>query len=260
MAFASLLLATFLIASLSLVGVTIFFFKQKIHKLLLWLVALSAGAMLGNATFHLLPEAFELSEENGLGLLTTMGIFTAAFVLSFLFEQAFAWHHCHTASHHAGEHAGAHCHMDKKAYAPLILLSDAIHNFIDGLILAAAFLVAPALGVATAIAIALHEIPQELGDYAVLLHTGMQKKRALVLNYLSATTVILGGIAGWYVSNLSDAVIPILMPFAAGSFLYIAASDLLPELKHEERLSQSVLHFLMFLIGLAIMIGAVFLE
>ena len=260
MAFFSTLLATFIIAALSLVGITIFFFKHKIHKLLLSLVALSAGAMLGNVAFHLLPEAFELSEKRGTSMLTTMGIFTAAFVLSFLFEQFLSWHHCHSASHKTAGEGSTICVRDGKAYAPLILLSDAVHNFIDGLIISAAFLVNPALGVATTVAIALHEIPQELGDFAVLLHGGMKRTRALLLNYLAAATVIVGGIIGYFVSTVTDVMEPLLLPFAAGSFLYIAAADLLPELKHEERPSQTLLHILFFFVGLAIMIATAFLE
>ena len=253
MPFLFVLCATALIAVLSVSGIVLLFSKTTSGpKWILTLVALSAGAMLGNALFHLLPEAFEMTESGPINVVMMMGLFALAFVISFLFEQVFSWHHCHTAAHEDGEHS-THCHLRKKPYTQLVLYSDGVHNFIDGVILAA-FVVSPALGVATTLAIALHEIPQELGDFAVLVHGGYAKGRALLMNAMSASTVVVGGVIGYILSSSVELAVPILLPFAAGSFVYIAASDLLPELKHEETLKQSLLHFLIFLVGLAVMI------
>lgn len=254
-----IILATFLVALLSLIGMFLIYLKSRsLNKILLALVALSAGAMFGNSIFHLLPEAISEAEVAGMSLLTVMIILTIGFVLSFLFETVFSWHHCHRATHSGEEEPTFHCHHEVKPFSQLILYSDAIHNFIDGLIIAAAFIVEPALGVATTIAVALHEVPQELGDFAVLIYGGYKKKRALILNFLAASTVLVGGIAGFFLTSVVDTAVPILLPFAAGSFLYIAAADLLPELKHDEKIKETLFHFFVFLFGLLIMIGFAF--
>ncbi len=250
----SIILSTSAIAALSLVGIALIFLKGKhFSALVLTLVALSAGAMLGNVAFHLLPETFEMVEDARLGAFIAMALFVGAFVLSFLFERLFVWHHCHSASHHGGVDCAPNCHRSVQPYAQLVLVSDTVHNFIDGLIVAASFVVSPALGLATTFAIALHEVPQELGDYAVLVHGGYAKRRALLLNAFSASTVILGGVVGYFVTTAIGIAVPVLVPFAAGGFLYIATSDLLPELKHEEEPAQMFLHAGTFLLGIVIM-------
>ncbi len=239
-------IATIAIATLSLIGIAIFYKAEKTtNKLMLSLVALSAGAMLGNSIFHLLPESFEHAEEHGGDIMHMLMIFAGGFVISFLFEQFFNWHHCHS-----NEHSEKHQH---KSYSHLVLYTDAVHNFIDGLIIAGAFIANPALGISTALAIALHEVPQELGDYAVLVHGGWDRKKALLVNYLVAMTVFAGGVAGFYLANQVEGAVSMLLPFAAGSFIYIAAADLLPELKHEESRKKAIIHFIAFVIGIAIM-------
>lgn len=254
-------LCTFAIALLSLSGMFFVFLKQhRLSGLLLTLVALSAGVMLGNVAFHLLPETFELAENGKTDVFLSMVLFVLSFVLSFLFERLFIWHHCHSAAHHGNTNTVYHCHSSVKPYARLVLASDAIHNFLDGLIIAAAFAVSSSLGLMTALTIALHEIPQELGDFAVLVHGGYKKIRALFLNFLSASTVIVGGVVGFFLTFSADATVPILIPLAAGSFFYIAASDLLPELKHEENKAQTLLHMSVFLGGIVLMAISGFLE
>lgn len=250
-----IVIATVAIALLSLSGILVFFFKgKKSNKLMLSLVALSAGAMLGNSAFHLLPETFDYVQEGRISVITGMLLFVGAFVISFLFEMVFSWHHCHTASHHAGDESSFHCHHEVKPYSHLVLYSDALHNFIDGLIIAASFIASPVLGVSLTVAVALHEVPQELGDFAVLVHSGIEKKRALLLNFFSAFTVVIGGVVGFFLTQSIDLAVPVLLPFAAGSFMYIAAADLLPELKHDEDVKQTLLHFFIFLLGLGIMV------
>jgi zinc and cadmium transporter len=252
MTFFWILIATILIAMLSLSGIfALVFMKKHIHASMLALVALSAGAMLGNAFFHLLPEAIELSQEGTITLFTVMLLVVGAFVASFLFEQFFSWHHCHDAEH---------CELTEKPYAHLVLYSDAIHNFIDGLIIAAAFVVSAELGIATAAAIALHEVPQELGDYAVLVHGGFSKIRAAIYNSIAALTVVLGGVAGFFFIDSVDWAVSALIPIAAGGFIYIAAADLLPELRHNKSRAGIPLYFLVFLTGLALMIVTAMME
>jgi len=255
------ILTTLCVALLSMVGILLMkTFSKKFERMIITLVALSAGAMLGNAMFHLFPEALEEGTGAGMSILGVLAIATAAFVLSFLFEQVFRWHHCHSSAHHGEEHPAFHCHVDVLPTAHLILWSDAIHNFVDGLIIGASFLVSPVLGFTTAAAVALHEVPQEVGDFAVLVHSGFNKKRAILLNFLSASTVIAGGVIGYLLSNTIGQVIPFLLPFAAGSFLYIAASDLLPELKHDEDVRETALHFFVFLLGLLLMLAFALTE
>ena len=251
-----ILIATALIAALSLTGIIVLAaLKKHVHAGMLTLVALSAGAMLGNAFFHLLPEAIELSEEGSIDLFTIMLLIVGSFVASFLFEQFFSWHHCHNTDH---------CEPTEKPFAHLVLYSDVIHNFIDGLIIAASFIVSPALGIATTAAIALHEIPQELGDYAVLVHGGFSKIRAAVYNGLAALTVVAGGIVGYVLAGSVQWAVPVLIPIAIGGFIYISAADLLPELRHNANhggsRSSIPLHFLVFLTGLIIMIVTAMME
>lgn len=248
----SILIATFFIAGLSLTGIVVLaVLKRHAHAGMLALVALSAGAMLGNAFLHLLPEAIELSQTGAIDLFMVMLLVIGAFVVSFLFEQFFAWHHCHDADH---------CELTEQPYAHLVLYSDAIHNFIDGLIIAAAFAISVPLGVATTITIALHEIPQELGDFAVLVHGGFSTMRAALYNALAALTVVAGGVVGFFFVESVDWAVPVLLPIAAGGFIYIAAADLLPELRHNRSRAGIPLYFLVFLTGLAIMIASAMLE
>lgn len=251
MIFFYIFLSTVLIALVSLVGVIIFTLtKRQPNKSILILVALSAGAMFGNAVFHLIPETIELSETGPFSLFTSLLILTLAFVLSFQFEQWFSWHHCHNTDH---------CEA-KQPYGHLVLLSDIIHNFIDGIIIATAFILSPSVGIFTTTAIVLHEIPQELGDYAVLLHSGWDKKMAVLANFAVAFTVVAGGVAGYFLTQSTEIAVPFLVPFAAGSFLYIATSDLIPELKHQTNAKEISLHSFIFLLALAFMIAATFLE
>lgn len=252
MSLTPIFISTLAIALISVSGILILtFMKKHTHVSVLTLVALSAGAMFGNSFFHLLPEAIELSQKGTIDLFTVMLLVVGSFVASFLFEQFFFWHHCH------GDKT---CEPTQKPYAHLVLYSDAIHNFIDGLIIAAAFVVSTPLGVATTLAIALHEIPQELGDFAVLTHGGFSKIRAAIFNGLASLTVVLGGIVGFILAGSVDLAVPVLLPIAAGGFIYIAAADLLPELRHNNTRASIPLHFLVFLTGLAIMIVTAMME
>jgi zinc and cadmium transporter len=136
----------------------------------------------------------------------------------------------------------------------MILISDSVHNFVDGLVIAASFIISYPIGIVTTLAVALHEIPQELGDFGVLVYGGFSKKRALAFNYFSAVAAIVGGVVGYFISSSIHDSIIYLLPFAAGNFIYIAAADLIPEIKHTTNIRRSAIHFGAFVLGLGIML------
>ena len=138
------------------------------------------------------------------------------------------------------------------------LVGDSLHNFIDGLVIASVFLVDFRLGVITTLAMALHEIPQEIGDFGVLIHAGFNRTKALVLNFLVASVVIIGGVVGYFASFYINSIIPLLLPIAAGGFIYIAASDLIPEIRKESDLKKSTMSFGIFLLGIILMFAVKF--
>lgn len=241
----SISIATSLISLIAFAGVFILFLKEKlINKVVLILVSFSAGALLGGAFLHLIPETIEKVGETA--LLKTFLYVLFGFVVFFILEQFIRWHH----------HHNVYCDdCPKEApFSYLILISDAIHNFIDGLIIAASFIISSPVGLATALAVAVHEIPQEIGDFGVLIHGGFAKRKALILNFLSSITVIFGGIIGFFLSEKIGSSIVFLLPFAAGHFIYISAADLIPEIKHKESFKKSVVHLFAFLLGIGLML------
>lgn len=239
-----ILLATGGVSALSLVSAWLLLnARVPVHKYTYWLVSLAAGTLMGAAFWHLLPEAIETID-----VMPAMTTLVLSFTAFFIIEKVLHWQHCHDTE----------CH--EHVYGHLNLIGDAIHNFLDGVTIAAAFVVSPALGLSTTLAIALHEVPQELGDLGVLLHAGFSKRRALLANVLVALTAIVGGVVGWGFSAWAEPVVPYLLPVAAGSFLYIASSDLIPELREEGRLKHVALALGWFGIGLLIMYLALFTE
>lgn len=233
----AILISTILVSLISFIGIVTLSLRERLlKKILLVLVALSAGALLGGAFLHLIPEAVAEFDTPLLFPFILTG-----FVLFFLVEKVLHWRHCHK-----GE-------CDIHTFVYMSLLGDAVHNFIDGLIIAASFVAGMPLGISTTIAVVLHEIPQEIGDFGVLVYGGFEKKKALLFNFLTALAAILGGIAGYYLSGSVDASSQFLLPFAAGGFIYIAASDLIPEIRKSTALRDSALYFTMFLIGIVLM-------
>lgn len=233
-----ILLSTISVSLLAFLGILTLFFKEKlIDKVLLMLVALSAGALMGGAFLHLIPEAVEAYQGYDVYLYILVG-----FTIFFLIEKIFRWRHCHKGK------------CDVHSFAYMNLLGDSIHNFIDGLIVAASFAVDVPLGIVTTLAIALHEIPQEIGDFGVLVYGGFNRTKALVLNFIVATMIILGGIAGYFFAS-GEAFVAFLLPFAAGGFIYIGASDLIPEIRKETDLKKSLPIFSVFLLGILLMLG-----
>ncbi|PIS17435.1 MAG: ZIP family metal transporter [Candidatus Nealsonbacteria bacterium CG09_land_8_20_14_0_10_42_14] len=238
-----IILSTFLVSLIAFIGIVILFLKEELlNKILLGLVAFSAGALLGGAFLHLLPEAIE-----GAGETDTLKIFLfliLGFITFFVLEHFIRWHH-----HHAKKHP------EIMPFSYLVLVSDAVHNFIDGVVIAAAFVVAVPLGVVTTLAVILHEIPQEIGDFGILVYGGFKRTRALFLNFVSAVVAVIGGLAGFFLSEKIGEAIIFLLPFAAGNFIYIAASDLIPEIKQKASSRKSIIHFFIFLLGLSLMLS-----
>lgn len=230
--------SSLLMSAIALVGsVTLVLKEETLQRIILPLVAFSAGSLIGGAFFHMIPAGLAAYGN-------TTGFFVwimAGFSLFFVLEQFLHWHHCHRAS--------ASC---KKPLTYLILIGDGLHNFIGGLAIAGTFLTDIRLGIMAWLAAAAHEIPQEFGDFGVLIHGGWEKKRALLFNVLSALTFLLGGLVTYAVSMTID--IAFLIPFAAGNFIYIGASDLIPEIKQHENLSSNIQNFMAFILGLSLML------
>lgn len=234
---AYILLATFIVSLISFVGVVTLALKDKIlNKILLILIGLSAGALMGGAFLHLLPEAVEKSKGLDVYLLVLVG-----FILFFLIEKVLHWRHCHK-----GE-------CDVHTFRYMNLVGDSIHNFIDGLTMAASFVISIPLGIATTIAISAHEIPQEIGDFGVLVYGGFSKKKALFLNFIVALTAVLGGIVGYFISSNIENIVVYILPFAAGGFIYIAATDLIPEIRKELDIKKSMATIAVFIFGILMM-------
>lgn len=232
-----ILLATLLVSSGSLVGaLTLTLSRPLLARLLLPLVSLSAGTMLGASFLHLLPESLAT-----LGDTLPLRLALAAFIGFFLLERVLHWRHCHDEDH-----------LESHTTGTLNLLGDAVHNFLDGALIAASFATSFELGVISTVAIALHEIPQELGDFGVLLHSGFSRRSALLANVGVSVTALLGGLFGYFASHAVASLSSFLLPIAAGGFIYISASDLIPALKAGEAKSITPTT-LIFLLGIAFM-------
>ncbi len=229
--------ATIVVSLISLVGIITLSLKTRLlNKILLILVGFSAGALMGGAFIHLLPESIEESSLSMVFLFVLVG-----FSLFFLIERVLKWHHCHKGK----------CNIHTLGHMNLI--GDGVHNFIDGLIIAAAFIVDIPFGIITTIAIIAHEVPQEIGDFGVLIYGGFSKLKALAYNFLSALVAVIGALLGYFLSTITNGFASLLIPFAAGGFIYIAASDLIPELHKEPDLKKSIYSFGFFLIGIIFM-------
>lgn len=231
-----ILISTFLVSIFSLIGVLLLTVKENfLQKILLVLVSFASGTLLGGAFFHLIPESFSAFDES---------VFIAVVfgIVVFFFLEKSLWRHCHERE----------CPVHPFAY--LNLLGDGIHNFIDGIAIAASFLSAesPSLGIITTAVVVMHEIPQELGDFGVLIYGGFNKTKALFFNFLSAILAIVGALATYFfISYLPN--ISYILAFAAGGFIYIATSDLIPELHKETSITNSFVEIVFLLVGIILM-------
>ena len=234
-------ISVLVVSLISLVGIfTISADENRLRNNVFILVSLAVGALLGDAFIHIIPEAFESgADAHAVALYIIIGI-----IIFLIIEKFLHWHH------HGDDKQHNHVHPVGK----LIIISDGVHNFIDGLIIVASYAVSPAVGIATTLAVILHEIPQEIGDFGVLIHAGYTKKRALWLNFLSALCAFVGVGVGLLIGNISNALEGVILPIAAGGFIYIALSDLIPELQKTKDAKRSVIQLIAVITGILAML------
>jgi len=235
------LVAVGLVSLLSLIGVfTLSMDSRKLDKILIYLVGLSTGTLLGDAFIHLIPEAFKESNDTAFTSLSILfGIFTF-----FVLEKFVHWRHCHKLP----------CEHHPHPFSYVILVGDAMHNFIDGMIIAASFAVAIPLGIATTLAIVLHEIPHEIGNFGSLVYGGFSRGKALLFNAMTALAAIFGALLVLLINMDSNSVNSFLVPFAAGGFIYVANADLIPELHKNTEIKRSILQIATFVVGILLML------
>lgn len=241
------LISVLVVSVLSLIGVFTLSIKTKaLHKILIYLVSFAAGALLGDVFLHLIPE---LIEQNTFTLQTSF-LILGGILLFFIIEKIVHWQHCHIPQN------GGHSHP----FAITNLVGDGVHNFLDGIIIGAAYLVNIPVGIATTIAVIFHEIPQEIGDFGVLLHGGFSKSKALLFNFLSALTAVAGGLIAVLASGVVPGLTNYLIPLTIGGFIYIAGSDLIPELHKNFTTKKSIYQIISLILGIAIMAALLLLE
>jgi len=234
---AEALAATFVVSMISLVGVVLLVLKKEtLDDVLFYILSFATGTMLGAAFLDLLPESV-----SGISARAAFAMTLAGIMLFFVLERIVHWHHAHHSDHPENE----------KPLAYLSLFGDALHNFFDGVAIAASFAASSAMGIATTIAIIMHEIPQELGDFTLLLYGGFSVRKALASNLLVAFTAFLGVFAFFWLASYIENLDFYGMALAAGSFIYIAGSDLIPELHKETKTSRSVIQLAAVLLGIA---------
>ncbi|MCC6290613.1 ZIP family metal transporter [Candidatus Nomurabacteria bacterium] len=240
------LISVLAVGLVSLVGIFALSLNElRLRNALFLLVALSAGALFGDVLIHLLPEIFE----GKTNVLVPSLAVLAGILLFFILEKFLHWHHSHGIDNERDE-----CeHIHIKPFGRLNLIADGFHNFLDGITIGISFLVNPTVGFATTLAVILHEIPQEMGDFGILLHAGYNRRQALYLNLLSALTAVLGTIIALALGSRIETFGTTLLPIAAGGFLYLAGSDLVPELHRTTDPKKSSLQLIAMLIGIALM-------
>jgi zinc and cadmium transporter len=235
-----ILASTFLVSLISLIGIfTLAIRENLLHKILFGLIGFSAGALVGSAFLHILPEALEK-----LNSTTVFSYLIFGIILFFLMERYLHWRHCHDKD----------CHIH--AFTYLNLFGEAFHNFIDGLAIAASFIISIKLGMITTLAIILHEIPKELGNFGVLIYGGFSRRKALFYNFICALAAIVGALAGYFISDFAGNFVQFIMPLTAGGFIYIAMSDLIPEVHKESNQKRATLAFGAFVLGIVLMAAA----
>ncbi len=240
-------ISVLVVSLVSFIGALALSFREEtLKKYLFVFISLAVGALLGDAFIHLIPEAFEAS---GNAVLTSV-LFIAGILFFFALENFLHWHH------HGEDQEENHIHPVGK----LVLFSDGIHNITDGIIIGASFLVSAPVGIATTLAVIMHEIPQEIGDFAVLIHSGYSKRKALWLNFLSAISAFLGLAAVLFIDQLEGIVSVWCLPIAAGGFIYIAIADLIPELHKTKEARHSALQLITVILGVLAMYALTYLE
>ena len=238
-----------LVSLISLIGVIALSLRaEMLCKTLFLLVGLATGALFGDALIHLIPEALE----SGAGETRTALLIMSGILFFFILEKVFLWRHSHLEQAESRESMSAHDHSPKPL-APLVLVADFIHNLLDGVIIGASFLVSIPVGVSTTLAVILHEIPQEIGDFGLLIHAGWSKGKALLWNFLSALSAVIGAVIALSVGTSGEGFIPAASALTAGAFIYIAGSDLVPEMHKTASPARSAAQVASILAGFALM-------
>ncbi|MFA6022907.1 MAG: ZIP family metal transporter [Candidatus Pacearchaeota archaeon] len=230
-----------IISLVSLIGIiTLPINAKRFEQIIVYMISFSAGALLGDAFIHLLPEAIK---ENGFTVQISLFLISGI-IFSFIIEKILHWRHCHHPT------TKEHPHN----LSTMNLFGEGVHNFIDGIIIGASYIVSIPVGIAATTAILFHEIPQEIGDYSVLVYGGFSRRKALLMNFLISLTAVLGVIISLIMGIYTDNFLLFLIPFAAGNFIYIACSDLIPEIhKNSDKISKSLMQLILFILGIAIM-------
>ena len=247
MIFLSILASTTLVGLISFVGIFCFFAKNNLQKLTFYFVSLASGTMLGSAFLDLIPEALETSAKRAPA---TIG---AGIFIFFILEKFLIWRHCHSHEHamiNDGRRPGDY---HRPIAARMVIVGDAIHNFIDGAIIASSFLLNPRVGISVTAAIIFHEIPQELGDFGILIRGGYSVRRALIVNALTATTAIIGAVITYFFLEAVPPFQAVIVPITAGGFLYIALADLIPQLHDHVTLRETLSQIALLLLGFGLM-------
>jgi len=229
-----------LVSLFSLVGILLLLLREKIlNYVVILLVSFSSGSLFGNAFIHLLPETVARN-----GFTVWVSIYTLSGIAGcFVVEKFVHWRHVHSPAHEEVE-----------AFAYMNLLGDAVHNLLDGVVIVSAYALDISVGVATTIAILFHEIPQEMGDFGVLVHGGLSRKKALFFNFVTALTALIGALLTMVLINFAQQLTVFLIPFSAGTFIYIAGSDLIPQLHKENEIRDSLLQLVFFSLGISVML------
>ncbi|MFH0877728.1 MAG: ZIP family metal transporter [Candidatus Omnitrophota bacterium] len=241
-------LASVVVVSLiSLIGIiTIGISEARLRRILMFLVSFAVGALFGDAFIHILPDIFRRSDST---FLVSFGILSGI-VLFFILEKFIYWRHCHSGA----------CDAHNQPVVVLNLLGDGVHNFIDGILIGASYLVSIPIGLATTLAVVFHEIPQEIGDFAILVNGGLTRRKALFLNFLCALVAVAGTVLALVIGPQLKNFTSFVLPLTAGGFIYIAGSDLIPELHKEVKVSRSLLELAAMILGVGVMALLLLLE
>lgn len=228
---------------------------QTLRRVIFLLVALATGTLFGDALIHLIPEALQ----SGLGEAVVASTVFAGILLFFALEKFLSWRHTHGAHEESRETLQEHAHSPQ-TIAPLVLTADFVHNAVDGVIIGASFLVSVPVGVATTLAVVLHEIPQEIADFGLLIHAGWSKGKALLWNFFSALSAFLGLLIVFVVGGRAESFVPLAAAFTAGAFLYIAGADLVPELHKTRGARRAAAQVVAIALGFGVMLLLTVLE
>lgn len=243
------ILGVVVVSLLSLIGVFAISLKETtLDKVLFVLLSFAAGSILGAAYLDLLPEAIEFFNEQEM-LSTAFLYVTLGFLGFFFLERFIYWYHGHV---HGYESDVEEERMTVKKFVYLNIIGDGVHNFIDGMAIAASFVFSLPLGLSTLVAVIFHEIPQEIGDFGVLVYGGFSRYKALFFNFLSALTAIVGAFVSYYLSFYVQNFVGFLIALTAGGFIYLAASELIPEIQKEKHIGRSMLQFVLFIFGIVL--------